>query len=138
MKAKIQTLLKKPGYRYLLVGGAVYVLEVAVIVVAQRLGASPVLAVGLSFWIGLVFSFVLQKLVTFGDKRLHHRVLSMQIIAVALLVIFNFGFTLLVTKLLYRELPAVVTRTLALGITTIWNFYLYKTRIFKSSAEPVY
>jgi len=26
-----------------------------------------------------------------------------------------------------------VTRTLALGITTIWNFYLYRTRIFRQS-----
>ncbi len=138
MKTKIQELLKKPGYRYLLVGGSVYALELVVIVIAQRLGASPVLAVGLSFWVGLVVSFALQKLFTFGDKRLHRRVLSLQIMAVSLLVIFNFGFTLLITKLLYHELPAVVTRTLALGITTMWNFYLYKTRIFKTDAEPLY
>jgi putative flippase GtrA len=138
MKAKAQALLQKPGHRYLVVGGSVYVLELVVIVVAQRLGASAVLAVGLSFWIGLVVSFVLQKLVTFGDKRLHHRVLLPQVIAFSLLVLFNFGFTILVTKLLYHELPAVVTRTLALGITTIWNFYLYRTRIFKTDADPVY
>jgi putative flippase GtrA len=131
-------MLQKPGYRYLLVGGSVYVLELVVIVVAQRLGAGPVLAVGLSFWIGLVISFVLQKLVTFSDKRLHHQVLLPQIIAVSLLVIFNFGFTILVTKLLSHDLPAVITRTLALGITTIWNFYLYRTRIFKTGADPVY
>jgi putative flippase GtrA len=138
MKTKIQALLRKSGYRYLIVGGGVYAIELVVIIVAQRLGASAVFAVGLSFWVGLVISFVLQKLVTFGDKRLHHRVLSMQIIAVSLLVIFNFGFTLMVTKLLYHQLPAVVTRSLALAITTIWNFYLYRTRIFKTDAEPVY
>ena len=138
MKAKLHTLLKKPGHRYVLVGGSVYAIELIVIVVAQRLGASAVFAVGLSFWIGLVISFVLQKLVTFGDKRLHHHVLITQVIAFSLLVLFNFGFTLLVTKLLQAELPAVVTRTLALGITTIWNFYLYRTRIFKTDAEPLY
>ena len=138
MKTKTRALLQKPGHRYLVVGGSVYVLELVVIVVAQRLGASAVWAVGLSFWIGLVVSFALQKLVTFGDKRLHHRVLLPQIIVFSLLVLFNFGFTLLVTKLLYHWLPAVVTRTLALGITTIWNFYLYKTRIFKIDADPLY
>lgn len=138
MKAKIQALLRKPRYRYLIVGGSIYLLELVVIVVAQRLGASAVWAVGLSFWVGLVVSFALQKLVTFGDKRLHHRVLLPQIIAFSLLVLFNFGFTLLVTKLLSPALPAVVTRTLALGITTIWNFYLYKTRIFKTAENPVY
>lgn len=138
MKAKIQTLLQKPGYRYLVVGGSVYLLELVVIVVAQRFGTSAVVAVSLSFWIGLIISFVLQKLVTFGNKDLHHRVLLPQVIAFSLLVIFNFGFTVLVTKLLYPTLPAVVTRTLSLVITTIWNFYLYKTRIFKTTGNPVY
>jgi len=138
MKAKIQALLQKPGHRYIVVGGSIYALELIVIVIAQRLGASAIVAVGLSFWIGLVVSFVLQKLVTFDDKRVHHRVLLTQVVAFSLLVIFNFGFTLLVTKLLQRSLPAVVTRTLALGITTIWNFYLYKTHIFKTNADPVY
>ena len=139
MKPKIQALLQKPGFRYLLVGGSVYVLELVVIVVAQHWwGTSAVVAVGLSFWIGLVVSFGLQKLVTFGDKRVHHKVLLAQVITFSLLVIFNFCFTLLVTKLLQHQLPAVVTRTLALGITTLWNFYLYRTRIFKTDADPVY
>jgi len=52
-------------------------------------------------------------------------------------VLFNFGFTLALTKLLEHVLPAVVTRTLAVGMTTLWNFYLYKTRIFKSADEPI-
>lgn len=139
MKPKLQELLKKPSFRYLLVGGSVYVLELVVIVVAQHwFGASAVVAVGASFWIGLVVSFILQKLVTFGDKRVRSKVLLGQIIAVTLLVIFNFSFTILVTRLLQHRLPAVITRTLALGITTLWNFYLYRTRIFKTGADPVY
>lgn len=121
----------------MVIGGSIYVLELLVIISAQHLGASAVLAVGLSFWVGLVVSFVLQKVVTFGDKRVHHRVLLPQIAAFCLLVLFNFGFTLLVTKLLSPVLPAILTRTLALGITTVWNFYLYKTHIFKSDSEPV-
>jgi putative flippase GtrA len=136
--AKLNKLLSTRGGRYLFIGGSVYLLELVVIVVAQWLGASAILAVGLSFWIGLLISFGLQKIITFGDKRLHHRVLIPQIIAYCLLVAFNFGFTILVTKLLVSVIPAVATRTLALAITTIWNFYLYKTRIFKTDAEPVY
>lgn len=122
----------------MLIGGSVYLLELLVIVVAQKLGQSAVVAVGLSFWIGLCVSFILQKLVTFGDKRMHHRVLLPQVLAFSLLVVFNFSFTIAVTKLLQHVLPAVVTRTLALGITAIWNFYLYKTKIFKTSESAVY
>ena len=116
--------------RYLLVGISVYLFELLVIVMALSAGASNVWAVGISFWSGLVVSFFLQKLVTFGDKRMHHRILVPQLIAVTLLVLFNFAFTLAVTQLLQTLVPAVISRTVALGITTIWNFYLYKTRMF--------
>jgi putative flippase GtrA len=124
-------LLKRPIIRYLTIGGSVYLFELIVIFVAQAKGASSVVAVGISFWLGLVVSFALQKLVTFSDKRLHHKVLIPQVIAFSLLVLFNFGFTIIVTDLLKSHLPPAVTRTLALGVTTIWNFYLYRTRIFK-------
>lgn len=121
--------------RYLIIGISIYLFELVVIVVAQMAGTSAVVAVGLSFWLGLIVSFLLQKLVTFGDKRMHHKILIPQVIAFSLLVLFNFGFTILVTKLLVSFIPAVLTRTLALGITTLWNFYLYKTRIFKKSDD---
>lgn len=134
MVARVRRILSRRSGRYLVIGISVYVIELGVIVAAQSLGASPTVAVGISFWIGLTLSFVLTKLITFGDKRTHHKVLLPQIIAFALLVLFNFGFTVLVTNLLQTILPPVVTRTIALGLSTIWNFYLYKTRIFKTAA----
>lgn len=129
---KLKALLERPFYRYVIVGGTVYVFEILAIFVAQKLGASTLVAVGLSFWLGFLLSFALQKFIAFGDKRTHHKIVIPQLIATAILVLFNFGFTLLVTKLLENVLPTFVTRTLALGITTLWNFYFYKTRIFSS------
>ena len=129
---KFTVFLNSAKGRYLIVGGTVYVLELIVIVVASHLGAKPVLAVALSFWIGLCVSFVLQKVFTFGDRRTHHKILIPQVVAVSLLVLWNFGFTILVTRLL-TGLNPIITRTIALLITTIWNFYLYQTRIFKQS-----
>ncbi len=123
--------------RYILIGGSIYIFEILVIIVVEQLGAGPLVAVAWSFWLGLIVSFVLQKIVTFGDKRLHHRILLPQIIIFSLLVLFNFGFTLLVTKILAGVIPVVICRTLALGITTVWNFYLYRTRIFKTSSNSV-
>ena len=134
----IRKLLSKPLYRYILVGGSVYVIEVVVILLATHLGASAVWSVAISFWVGLVLSFILQKFVAFGDKRTQQRVLLPQIIAVSLLVVFNFGFTLLVVKLLSSHVPAVFGRTAALAVTTIWNFYLYKTKIFKTNDDLIY
>lgn len=132
MIQKFTVFLNSAKGRYLIVGGTVYVLELIVIVVASHVGAKPVLAVALSFWIGLCVSFVLQKVFTFGDRRTHHKILIPQLVAVSLLVLWNFGFTILVTRLL-TSLNPTITRTIALLITTIWNFYLYQTRIFKQS-----
>jgi putative flippase GtrA len=120
--------------RYLFIGVSVYAFELLVIIAAQHLGAAPTLAVGLSFGLGTAVSFGLQKIVTFGDKRLHHKILIPQIVATGLLLAFNFGFTVLLAKLLSPPLPATVVRTLALGTTTIWNFYLYRTHIFKNDS----
>lgn len=123
--------------RYLIIGISVYIFELFAIFIAQWLGASSVVAVAISFWLGLIVSFILQKLVTFRDTRIHHMVLIPQLVAFSLLVLFNFGFTVGITQLLSSLIPAAITRTLALGITTIWNFYLYRTRIFKTDDNPV-
>ena len=128
----------KPLQRYIVIGVSVYVFELLVIVTAQALRASAVLAIGIGFWSGLIASFLLQKFITFGDKRIKHRIIIAQAGAFSLLVLFNFGFTILMGNLLEATLPAVVIRTIALGITTIWNFYLYKTKIFKGSENIVY
>ncbi len=123
--------------RYLIVGVAVYLFELAVIGGAQLAGAGNLLAVGLGFWLGLLVSFGLQKVVAFGDTRTHHKVLVPQFLAFCLLVLFNFGFTLAVTAVLGKVMPVVICRSLALGTTTLWNFYLYKTRLFKQDPEVI-
>lgn len=130
--------LSRPLKRYITIGVCVYIFELAVIVVAQALGATAVTAIAISFWLGLLVSFTLQKFITFGDRRVHHKVLIPQVIAYGLLVLFNFGFTVVMTKLLSGQLPAVIIRTLAIGMTTLWNFYLYRTRIFKTDSNNVY
>ncbi len=138
MPITINQLLNRPLVRYLIVGGSVYVFEIAVIVIAQAQGASAVAAVTISYCLGTLLAFLFQKFVTFGDKRVHHRVVIPQLLATCALVAWNLAFTLLLTRLLDHILPTVVTRTIAIAVTTLWNFYLYRTRIFKSTDNPVY
>ena len=130
--------LSNRARRYLVVGVSVYIFEVIIIVIAQAAGASAIFAVGLSFWLGLILSFILQKVIAFGDKRTGRHILIPQLLAFSLLVLFNFGFTLLFTKIFESHLPAFICRTIALAITTIWNFYLYKTRVFKAESAAIY
>lgn len=120
--------------RYIIVGMSVYIFELLVIKVSiSKAGASPLRAVTYSYCSGLVVSFLLQKIITFKDRRMHHRILLPQLLAFSCLVIFNLGFTLVCTKLLAPLLSPVFTRTIALGLSTFWNFYLYKMKIFNYS-----
>lgn len=130
--------LSRRTKRYLVIGVAVYLFELTVIIVAQLFGASAVLAVALSFWLGLATSFGLQKFVTFEDHRTRPKILLPQIAAYCLLVLFNFGFTVLMARLLENHLPTWLIRSGALATTTIWNYYLYRTRIFSQQDKLVY
>lgn len=123
--------------RYIVIGLSVYVIELLIITLATHIGFSVVVSVALSYWLGLLLSFGLQKIVTFGDRRLHHKVLLPQILAYGLLVLFNFMFTIVATKVLENVLPAFAIRTLALGVTTLWNYYIYKQRIFRHNDFPI-
>lgn len=117
--------------RYVIVGSSVYVIEIACIYMFQRLTNNGILAVAGSFWVGLVASFILQKSITFKDKRIQKGVVASQFLATASLVVFNFMFTVGFVKLFGGFGPVYIVRTVALGLTTIWNFYLYRTKIFK-------
>ena len=137
----IPKIWQKRWGRYLLVGGSVYLFELFIIYLAQQLGANNVTAVGAAFWCGLLISFLLQKIVTFDDKRIKHKIILWQFGAFVALVLFNFSFTLIFTWITQDYMPAYASRTLALAVTTVWNFYLYKTKIFHSNTasakEPV-
>ncbi|HSH18234.1 MAG TPA: GtrA family protein [Candidatus Saccharimonadales bacterium] len=127
----LHALLSRPFGRYLIIGVSVYLFEIAVLLLAKQSGMSSVVAVSISFWLGTAVSFLLQKVVAFRDKRTHHRILLPQALAVGALIAFNYGFTVALTWLLDDWLPLTAIRTIALGITILWNFALYKTVIFK-------
>lgn len=135
LKTKIKKYSQNTLHRYLVIGGSVYLLEMIIILTSQKLGASPVTAVGVGFWVGLVVSFLLTKFVTFSDNRKNTKVVLSQAVAYGALVLFNFLFALLVAKIFVNILPAVASRTISLIITTIWNYFLYKRHIFTKYTE---
>lgn len=133
MKNFIVTLTENSKVRYLFIGGTGFLVELGVIYVATSAGAPGTLAVALSFIVGLGYSFLLQKVITFRDKRFHHKIVLKQAIAYAVLVAFNFSFTVFSVWLLESYFPVAVIRAVALAITVIWNYYAYRTWIFKQT-----
>ena len=122
--------------RYLFIGGVSYVFELAVLyAVANGLGFGPTIGVAVSFWIGLVISFILQKTLAFKNKATSKKHLLKQSLVYGTLVAVNYTFTVMFVTLLEPHMGLVISRTLALIITTGWNFILYSKIIFKNTDE---
>ena len=118
--------------RYVIVGGCAYVAEMSSLYgLISLVGLKPVLAVGVSFWVGFMVAFTLQKLITFKNYDRKPRSLARQLTSYALLVAWNYGVTLVLVAILTPQLSAFVIRTGAILLIATWNFFIYK-RIFKS------
>ena len=125
-QVKTSTLL-----RYIIVGGTSYAIELSVLLLLVHvLHFNTTLAVSIGFWLGLVVSFLLQKFLAFKNTDTRAKRLTIQTVYYALLVLFNYGFTLLFVHLLEPFIDLSIARTLALIITTAWNYIIYKKVIF--------
>lgn len=128
---------RRSGIRYLAIGGFGFAIELAVIFIAESLGATGTVAVAISFIVGFIATFLLQKIITFQNKSFKQRLLLWQIIAYSLLVGWNFVFTIVCTAILEHILPVVIIRAMALAITVLWNYYIYKNWIFKKHIDEI-
>jgi len=133
MKSLLSAIYSDSRVRYLAIGGGTFLVELAVLFAAQAAGAPGTLAVAISFIIGTALSFLLQKIIAFKDRRFQKKVVFSQALLYAALVVFNFAFTVLAVWLLEQYFPVALIRTVALATTVIWNYYLYKTRIFNKN-----
>ncbi len=118
-------------YRYVFVGGITFVFDIAVLVgMYYGLGTSRALAASASFWSGLMFSFLLQKLVAFQDYQKEVKAISKQALSYGILIAFNYALTVFIVSL-FPGKDIVYSRTLAVAITTIWNYFIYKKLVFR-------
>ena len=131
----IRTLAQHRVVRYIFVGGFSFVIEIATLYsLNQLLRVSPTISVAISFWVGFIVAYTLQKLVTFQNKEKSRRALTKQLIGYSLLVVWNYAFTLLVVELFHASISVIILRTIVIAITTIWNYFLYK-KLFKVTEQ---
>jgi putative flippase GtrA len=113
------------------VGGFAYVTEMGVLFMLQTwLHFSNVAAVAISFWIGFLMAFILQKYIAFQNHEVSRRAVARQLTAYSVLVVWNYLFTLGLVALLGQHMPAMFSRTFAIIVITAWNYEFYK-KIFK-------
>ena len=132
----IRSLHQKPLYRYIFIGGISYLIEVALLaLLLYSLKLSAVAAVAISFWIGFILSFLLQKLIAFKNTDSSKKTVARQSVLYSLLVAVNYLFTLAFVAALGPLIGTIVARTIALIVTTGWNYVVYSKFIFKGKDE---
>lgn len=117
--------------RYVLVGGFAYLCELLLVFSLIKGGLNSVSAVAVAFWFGFLISFLLQKVFAFRSKTRSKKHLTRQVVLHSMLVLFNYLFTIFITWLLTPYIGLFPSRTLALAMTILWNFYAYSSIIFK-------
>jgi putative flippase GtrA len=128
----IKKAFANPIFRYVFIGGLTYIVDIAVLVgLHSGFHAPRALAASASFWIGLLTSFVLQKLVAFKDYQKELRAITRQAVGYGVLVAFNYSLTVLIVSF-FPDRDIIFSRTLAVVITTVWNYTFYKS-IFRKN-----
>ncbi|MEI8187844.1 MAG: GtrA family protein [Candidatus Saccharibacteria bacterium] len=118
--------------RYIVVGGFAYVSEMFVIFICVHIfNFSNVVAVAISYWFGLVIAFLLQKLITFGNRDARLHILGKQVFIYCVLVAFNYSLTILAVNQFTQYASVYEVRTLVILFVTVVNYNVYKV-IFRN------
>lgn len=121
-------LLASSAVRYLLVGGASFLLDLGLLALCYNVFGWPLwLATAAGFWGSFFFNFSLQRRFAFrtdtpmlGGVFRYSLLLGVNTLATIGIVWF------------FEEIGAgiVVGKVIATGATTVWNFFLYKYWVF--------
>jgi putative flippase GtrA len=122
--------------RYMFVGAAAYLIEIGTLYCLHYIFRIDALwSVAMSFWVGFIVAYFLQKVITFQNRDYSKRTLARELVLYSALVAFNYLFTLIVVALLESSVSVIVLRTGIIIITTIWNFLIYRRLFAKRSME---
>ncbi len=134
----IPALLKNRVFRYLFVGGFSYLVEMACLYgLHNGLGLSPTISVAISFWVGFVVAYLLQKFVAFENHDRSKKAVARQLIGYSFLVGWNYLFTLVVVGLFEHMTSIFIVRTIVIIITTLWNYAFYRVLFAPTTKEKL-
>jgi putative flippase GtrA len=130
-----QKALQNSLFRYIFVGGIAYVIDIVALIGLYRyLHTSRAEAAAVSFWAGTLAGFVMQKFIAFQDYQKELRAISKQGASYAILITFNYLLTIFIVNL-FPGRDIVYSRTLAVAMTTLWNYVIYKKLVFRGRPE---
>jgi len=124
----LQRIWSNSAVRYLVVGGIAFLIDVGLLAALHDLFGVPlVIATPTAFLCSFALTYVLQRLLTFGSDAGW----AASAVRYTLVVAFNaLATTAIVSLFDAAGAPWILGKIVAVGSTTVWNFFLYKHWIF--------
>ena len=131
MQIQNKAFFSKQFIRYIIAGLTSLLFELVVLWFAHDVfSLSTQISVSISFWVGLVVAFMLQKFFTYKEHTKTFRVVSKQMVLYGLLVAWDYVFTLLFVSLFAPYITIYIARLLSIVFIVCWNYLIYKKYIF--------
>ena len=128
-KAAARTLYYHHFVRYLFVGGTTFVLDFALLFFFKlQLKTSLAVATTVGYWVSIVYNFYLNRWWTFSAAE--KASLRRRALAYAVLLGFNYLFTLGFISAVSHVLYFGVAKAIAVIIQMSWSYFIYKKYIF--------
>jgi len=119
---------------YVAVGLVGFAVDFGMLVFFREVVGTPVwVATTIAFWASLAVVFLTNKYVTFGARGMAHR----QIVRYFVLLGVNYLATLGVIALAdHLGLGYQIGKIVAVGMTTVWNYFVYQLWVFREADKP--
>ena len=119
--------------RYLAVGGFAFAFDAGVLwLLHEMIGIPLTISTPIAFLLSFVVTYTLQRTVAFRASD----TIAPSTIRYAILVVWNtIATTLIVWLAVELGLAWIVGKVLAVVTTTIWNYFLYRTWVFRRRAS---
>lgn len=124
-------MLDRPSIRFLIVGGFTFVVDYgSFFILFTALNEALYVANSISFTLGLITSFSLNRAWTFSNnnfaKRVSHQFGSYLVLALTNLLMSN----VFVGLLRHIGVNPRIGKIITIAVISIWNFFMYKKFIF--------
>ncbi|MCO7274278.1 MULTISPECIES: GtrA family protein [Cellulosimicrobium] len=130
----MRTVLGHSAFRYLLVGGFAFLLDLGLLALSYRvLGAPLWLATAVGFWGSFAFNFTLQRRYAFGGAMPTGPALWRYGVLLAVNSLANIAVVGLFEHLGWGYAVGKVAVTVA---QTVWNYFAYRYWVFGGRAAP--
>lgn len=123
------TLYKHHFMRYLLVGGTTFILDFGILYLLHGiLKLNLAGSTSVAYWISISYNFALNRYWTFDSREKES--LKRHLTTYFALLVFNYLFTVTLVSVAGARINYVAAKALAVAISMIWTYYVYKNYIF--------